>query len=355
MGERLRCAVIGTGSAGLEILNRLAHSPKATAVAIAENNAQRAREVCDRYRIPRSYSDYRELIDQPDIDAVAIATPTHLHAEMAIASLKARKHVLVERPLALNAREIAKVAETAAKMKHICLLAQEMRFQRQAQLARAIIQRGELGEVYRIRAAWRRRHHLPRIGSWHTQKKLAGGGCANDLGLAMLDLCFYLLGDFQAVTVVAQTQAKFGPRGLGEQEPGRPDATASRPVFDVEDSAAAFIRMQSGRSITLDVAWAGHLAAETPEQELELLGTNGGLALFPARLFRPGPNGYDCTLLNTPKSVMPEDCVQHFVQCILENKKPLVSLEEALAVQKVVDALHVAAATGKEAAVRGEK
>jgi predicted dehydrogenase len=84
MPERLRCGVIGTGAIGLEHLNSLSQCHRAAAVAISENNPARAKEASDRFKIPRIYSDYRELLDQADIDAVTIALPNHLHAPVAI-------------------------------------------------------------------------------------------------------------------------------------------------------------------------------------------------------------------------------------------------------------------------------
>src|SRR2546427_7420629 len=136
MPERLRCGVIGTGAFGIDHLNSLLHCPRAAAVAIAESNAERARDAADRFKIARSYSDYHDLLDQPDIDAVTIATPNHLHARIAIDALQARKHVLVEKPMALNAKEAAKIVEVARKMKRVLMVAQNFRFNRHTQVAK---------------------------------------------------------------------------------------------------------------------------------------------------------------------------------------------------------------------------
>src|SRR5258708_33340433 len=135
MAERLRCGVIGTGAIGLEHLNCFLQCPRGSAVAIAENNPARAKEAAERFKIPRSYSDYRELLDQADIDAVTIALPNHLHAAVAIEALKARKHVLIEKPMAMNAKEASKIIDTAAKMRRTIMVAQNYRFHRQTPLA----------------------------------------------------------------------------------------------------------------------------------------------------------------------------------------------------------------------------
>src|SRR5215207_368920 len=104
MREKLRCAVIGVGAIGIEHLNSLLHCPRAATVAIAETHPQRLREAAEKFHIPRAYSNYRELLEQPDIDAVTIALPNYLHAPVAIDALNARKHVLIEKPMATNAR-----------------------------------------------------------------------------------------------------------------------------------------------------------------------------------------------------------------------------------------------------------
>src|SRR5437867_962563 len=122
MSDKLRCAVIGAGAVGLEHLHSLIGCPRAVAVAIAETHPQRAREASDRFKIPRSYVDFRELLEQPDIDAVTVAVPNHLHAPMAIEALKARKHVLLEKPLATNLKDALKVVETAKKMKRTVMV-----------------------------------------------------------------------------------------------------------------------------------------------------------------------------------------------------------------------------------------
>ncbi len=89
MRERLRCGVIGTGAIGLSHLERLQRCRRAVTVAIAENNPERSKVAADRFHIGRSYINYRELLDQPDIDAVTIALPNFLHGKVAVEALQA--------------------------------------------------------------------------------------------------------------------------------------------------------------------------------------------------------------------------------------------------------------------------
>ena len=347
MPERLRCAVIGTGSFGIEHLNSLLHCPRASAVAVAETNPERLKESADRFKISRAYTDYHDLLDQPDIDAVTIAVPNHLHARIAMDALEARKHVLVEKPMALNAREAAKIVEIAKKMRRTLMVAQNFRFHRHTQVAKAILERGDSGEVYHARCFWLWRSGIPRIGSWFTQKQFSGGGCTADLGVHMLDSCLYLLGEFDVKSVSAQTFAKFGPRGLGETDWGKSGIDPKKP-FDVEDYGVALLKLKSGRTVFLEVSWAGHHAPDEREYGVDLHGTSAGISLYPARLFRPGPSGYESIHLSLPILSHSEDRIHHFVNCALEGKKPLVAPEESLKLQQVLDAIYASADTGKE-------
>jgi predicted dehydrogenase len=347
MPERLRCAVIGAGGIGLEHLNSLSQCLRGTAVAICENHPGRAKEACDRFKIARSYSDYRELLEQADIDAVTIALPNYLHAPVAIEALRARKHVLLEKPMALNAKEASKIIDTAAKMRRTIMVAQNLRFNRQTQLAKMVIQRGDVGELYHARCFWWRRNGIPRIGSWFTQRKFSGGGATADIGSHVIDLCLHLLGDFDVVSVSGHTHMRFGQRGVGETNWGKSEIDPAKP-FDVDDYGIALLKFKSGRTVNFEVSWAACQPSDAREYGVDLLGTLGGLSLFPARLFRNGPNGYETTQLAALKIPHPEDRVHHFVNAVLDGKKPMVPIEESLRVQQILDAIYTSAATGKE-------
>ena len=347
MAEKLRCAVIGTGGAGLEHLHSLAACHRTAAVAIAESHAQRAREASARFQISRSYADYHELLEQPDIDAVTIATPTHLHAAMAIEALKSRKHVYLEQPMALNGKEAARIVDTAKSMKRVLMVAQPWRFNRHTQLARALIDRGDTGEIYHARGYWMKRAGIPRIGSWYTQKQFSGGGCLTDLGIHLLDIALYLFKESDVLTVSAQTHTRFGQRNMGEGDIGRSEVDQKK-TFDVEDGAVAVIRMKSGRSITLETAWACFHPPDTREFGVELFGAGAGLSLFPLRHLRHTLDGSEVVHYANGKPAHAEDGLHHFVNCALDSKKLQTPPEESLKLRQILDALYASAASGKE-------
>jgi predicted dehydrogenase len=353
MREKLRCAVIGVGAIGIEHLNSLLHCPRAATVAIAETHPQRLREAAEKFHIPRAYSNYRELLEQPDIDAVTIALPNYLHAPVAIDALNARKHVLIEKPMATNAKEAAKIVAAAQKNRRIAMVAKNFRFDRHTQSARAAIQRGDLGEIYHARGFSHRNSQIPRIGSWFTQKQFAGGGCMADSGSMLIDALLHLLNDFDVVSVTAATHAKFGNRGRGEGTWGKSEVDPKRP-FDVEDHGTALLRMKKGYSVTVDTSWAGFHPGDTREEGIDLLGTEAGMSLFPAKLFKQSLNGFETTHFYNTKNGPVEDRISHFVNCIVEGKKPIIPIEESLKVQQILDAIYASAETGKEVRLNGK-
>jgi predicted dehydrogenase len=331
----------------LQQLSSLLHCPQATAVAIAENHARRAKEAADRYRLSRSYTRYQDLLDQPDVDAVLVALPNDQHLPVVLDALTARKHVLLEPPMALQPKEAARMVEVARKSKRIFMVAQALRLHRQTQMARRVLERGDLGDIYHARCFWVRRSGIPRIGSWYTQRRLAGGGCLADLGARILDACLFLLGEFDVRSVSAVTGAHFGPRGAGESAWGAGEIDPKRP-FEVEDFAAAMLRLDSGRTVMLEAAWASQVGGDGREQGIDLWGTKGGMSLFPARLSRTGELGQETVSLNLTGAWEEDDPVHHFVRCVLEGRRPVVGMDESLKLQRIVAACYASAAAGKE-------
>jgi predicted dehydrogenase len=249
--------------------------------------------------------------------------------------------------MAMNAKEAAKIVDAATKMRRTLMVAQNFRFNRFTQMAKQVIQRGDLGEIYHARTFWIRRNGIPRIGSWFTQKKLAGGGALVDIGGHVLDTCLYLMGEFDVTSVFGQTHSKFGTRGAGEVNWGKSEIDPGKP-FDVDDYGVALLKLKSGRTVNFEVSWAAHQPTDGREHGVDLMGTQAGLSLYPAKLYRNGASGFETIQLAGLKTTYPEDRIHHFVAAVLENKKTLVTLDESLKVQQVLDAIYTSSTTGKE-------
>ncbi len=344
--EIFHVAVIGAGGIGLQHIEDFRRHPCAEVVAIAEVSPERGAEAVERFKIPTLVRDYRELLARPEIDVFSIALPNHLHASVALDCLRAKKHVILEKPMATNAVDARAVVKEAERQGVLFMVGQNHRFSPEVQTARQLVEQKLIGDPYYARTLWRRRSGIPRIGSWFTQKTLAGGGATYDLGVHALDRCLYLLGDFDAATVTGQTFAKFGPRGLGDGTWGKSEIDPAKP-FDVDDLAVALIKMKSGRTVVLETSWAAHQGVPEDNQT-ELLGTEGGLQVPPLRLYRKTQYGYStehATLL--PPRVSPNR-MAHFIDCLLGLAEPYVKPSESLAVQVILDALYRSAETGRE-------
>ena len=341
-----RVAVIGAGAIGQDHLASFKLHPSASVVALAEVSRKRGRETAERFGIPEVVTDYRTLLGRNDIDVVSIALPNYLHASVALDALRAGKNVMLDKPMATNARDAAKLVVEARKQGVLFMVGQNFRFNVETQTAKQLVEKGILGDVYHAKTSWNRRAGIPRIGSWFTQKRFAGGGCTYDIGVHALDRCLFLLGEFEAASVSGQTFSKFGPRGLGNGNWGRSEIDL-KARFDVDDMSIALIKLKSGRTVLLEASWAAH-GPHADVNGTQLFGTEAGLNLPPVQIFRHTPLGYsteDVALL--PPRVNTNRMV-HFIDCLLGKAKPHVKPSESLAVQKILDAIYVSAATGKE-------
>ena len=343
-------AVIGAGAIGADHLASFGLHPAAKVVAVADISSKRGREAAERFGIPEVVQDYRLLLGRDDIDVISIALPNYLHAKVTLEALRAGKHVMLDKPMATNARDAAKLVAEARARGALFMVGQNFRFNAETQTARQIGGRGSLGDVYHAKTSWSRRSGIPRIGSWFTQRRFSGGGCTYDIGVHALDRCLYLLGEFEAAAVSGQTFAKFGPRGKGNGGWGKSEIDPKAP-FDVDDLSVALIKLRSGRTVILEAAWASHGPANDANAT-QLFGTEAGLSLPPVQLFRQTRTGYCTEAVDPLPPLVNPNRMVHFIDCLLGKAKPFVKPTESLAVQKILDAIYVSAATGREVRIK---
>ena len=348
--EHYAVAVVGAGAIGLDHISSFQSHPLAHVAAVAEVSAERGRHAAEQFGIREVTSDNRELLGRDDIDIFSIALPNHLHATVALAALRAGKHVMLEKPMTTDAQSAQRVADESRRRGLLLIVGQNDRFSGEVQTARQLVEKGALGEVYHARTYWMRRSGIPRIGSWFTQRKFAGGGCVYDIGVHALDRCLFLMGEFDAAAVSGQVFGKFGPRGLGEGNWGKGEVDRRKP-FDVDDFATALIRLRSGRTVYLQASWAAHQASADCNST-ELFGTDAGLSLRPLRLLRPVRRGYLSEEVRQLPNLVDANRMVHFIDCLLGRAEPYVNVSESLAVQRILDAIYRSALTGREVRLR---
>jgi predicted dehydrogenase len=277
--EKLRIGVIGCG-AGIFHLEGYQAEPRATVVALAGLDADRCRSLARQFEIPQTFGDYQDLLAVRDIDAVSIAVPNHLHMPVAIAALEAGKHVLIEKPLARTAEEGERMVAAAQKAERVLAVAFNRRFRDDMMLVHDHVANGGFGRVYHADAFWMRRAGIPGLGTWFTSKEHAGGGPLIDLGVHVLDMALYAMGNPTVTTVSAATYAEIGPQGKGNfRSSNKISRAPGTGGYEVEDFATAFLRTDDGASLTLKVAWAAYTSAED-DFGITLMGSKGGCEIY---------------------------------------------------------------------------
>ena len=347
--EVVRFGFIGAGMIAHHSAKNVRRHPAGRVTAVYDTNPARAADLAAKQGVDRVCGSVEEMLADPEVDAVYIAVPNKFHAGLVMSALAAGKHVLVEKPLAMNAAEGAAMLAAARESGRALLVGMNQRYIPAAQTIRAAVAAGEAGEIYHAKAYWWRRAGIPKLGTWFTHKALAGAGACNDIGVHALDVCLFMTGNFEPVAVSGATYAKFGPRGLGEGGWGQSDREHA--AFDVDDFATAFIRMRNGATVTLDAVWASHY----PEEQkfgVELYGTEGGFSLDPLQFRHAGGDSYLVEEdLQRPLALPHCDRFHNLINHVLEGEELLVRPEQALVVQKILDAINQSAETGREVVI----
>ncbi|NRA39382.1 MAG: Gfo/Idh/MocA family oxidoreductase [Planctomycetes bacterium] len=349
----IRCGVVGAGAIAYSSCEAMQSHGGAEIVAASDLNPDRLKELCDKFSISRSYADSAELFADKDVDAVYIGVPNKFHAPLALAALEAGKHVILDKPFALNAVEAQQVADAAEKAGKIFMLGMNQRYRKESQMVRSLVEKGVLGDIYHAKAFWFRRAGIPKLGTWFGNKALAGGGALLDIGVHLLDLALFCVDEFDPKTVSGSTYTTFGNRGLGEGGWGKSDR-AKDFIFDVDDFATAFIRFDSGLSMTLDVSWAAH-AEQGNRNDVHLYGSEAGASLYPNKLFRFNEmyeGGYEVIDGVQGDVALPHcDRFHNFLNSIKGEEKPLTSIAQSMAVQKILDGIYESCKQGKEVSI----
>jgi predicted dehydrogenase len=347
--DKVRFGFIGAGMIAHYSADNVHKHPRGEVVAVHDANPIRARDLAVKQGAAKVHDNVSALLADPEVDAVYIAVPNKFHAPLTIAALEAGKHVLIEKPLAMNAAEGEAMFAAARKAGRTLLVGMNQRYTPSAQTIRTAVVAGEAGEIYHAKSYWWRRAGIPKLGTWFTQKELAGAGACNDIGVHALDVCLFMMDNFDPVSVSGATYAKFGPRGLGEGGWGHSDREHAD--FDVDDFASAFVRMRNGATITLDAVWAAHCASEQ-EFGVEIFGVEGGFSLDPLQFRHAGGDSYVVEeALRRPLALPHCDRFHNLINHLLDGEELLVKPEQALVVQKILDAINESSRTGSEVVI----
>ncbi|HEV7292514.1 MAG TPA: Gfo/Idh/MocA family oxidoreductase [Devosia sp.] len=331
--KKVRWGILSTANIGMQkVTPAIQQSPHSEVVAIASRDLAKAEAAARQLGIAKAYGSYEELFADPEIDAIYNPLPNHLHVPMTVAAAKAGKHVLCEKPIALNARQAEELRECPPD--RIVLEAFMVRFHPQWQRAREIIRSGELGDVRAINA----------IFSYHNDDPQNVRNMADIGGGGIMDIGCYPV-----------TAGRF----LFEGEPERVVSLVERdPRFKTDRLASVIADFGGGRQLSFvcSTQAAGH-------QRVQVLGTKAKLEIIIP--FNAPPNERTAITVDTGapfdgslarREILPA-CDQYteqaeaFALAVLEEQKLPWGVEDAIASMKVLDAIFESEKTGAWAKV----
>jgi predicted dehydrogenase len=237
-------------------------------VGIADRNCDATEAAASELECEVCTTDYQELLGRPDVDVVDICVPNHMHEEIILAAATAGKHIFCEKPLAMDVAQGRRIVDAVEKagVKH--QLNFNFRFYPAVSRARQLIEEGFLGRVFSFRGCFYRSSYInpDKPLSWRLSKSIAGGGALFDLGSHVIDLIYYLLGEFGSVQAVTDTLIKERPIAPGSKEKG--------PV-DVDDIVLMQVRMANGALGEFEISRMG--TGATNDMKIEIFGEKGAL------------------------------------------------------------------------------
>jgi len=354
--RKVKCAVIGCGWIGkLKHIDYLVRAEGAELVAICDIDEKILADTVKEYHLDgvKTYTDYRELCADSEVESVHVCTPNMLHYEMTMCAIENGKHVFCEKPLAVTSEDAFEMVEAAKKAGVKLTLGHQRRFFSSVQYIREMVDNGDMGEIYFAKALDARRRGMPTWGVYHEKDK-NGGGILFDGAPHSLDMTMYLMNNFKPVSV----QGKVFSKMRGEIK-GNPWGEWDPEKVDVEDTGFAIITMENGAVIYLEAAWLINMLGV--DNSSLICGTKAGADL-------QGENGVARinTIINSkPVVFSPEYSdapfaelyigggeandaqMNDWIEAIVEDREPFVKGEEGIPVVQIIESIYKSAETGE--------
>ncbi len=323
-----RIGIIGAGDYGIQHANALKDIGNVELVAASRTNATALKEFTDTYQI-EGYTNYKDLLDNPDIDVVVIATPHQHHVEITEAAARAQKHILLEKPMATTLQECERILFSTRHAKVQLMVGHVNRFAHPYRVAKQLIESGEIGELVMGTATMQKFWFEPNRRDWHLSRA-TGGGVWLTVGIHPLDRLTWLMN-----SAIISVSAQFGTRFHNQR---------------ADDAGMAFLRYANGNSGTIvSVGYANG----APKHTTELVGTKGMMNID----YVDGVKiGKDEQWLTVPESV-PTGSWMHqalvdewraFIHALDTNTEPPVSAEVAHHIMKAAFAAEISSEQHRE-------
>lgn len=275
--------------------------PQSKLAAVMRRDEEKLKDYAKRHHVPKYYTDATTLINDPDINAVYIATPPHLHKEYALAAIAAGKPVYVEKPMCLNHKEAVEMVAAAATANVKMVIAHYRRQQPLFLKLKEIIQAGAIGVPKTVRLYFNRRllsseQLQENKTAWRVNKEQAGGGLFHDMAPHQLDILYYLFGSAAKV------------QGMAINQSG---------AYSADDAVTAQVLFDNG--VLFQGLWSFSLAETADEDSCIIAGDNGEISFnfFGTPRFTLNSGGsetfFEFSVLQHVQQPMIEKVVQHFL------------------------------------------
>ena len=348
--KKLKIGVIGVGNISNKHIQAYLNNPRVELYAFCDIDEKQLDLMAKKYGVTRTFTDKDEMLALPELDAVSVCTWNSQHAPCTIAALNAGKHVLCEIPMATTVEDAIAMKEAADKNGKLLQIGFVRRFGNDCKVLQDFISRDYFGEIYFAKAAYLRRNGNPM--GWFGDKSRSGGGPLIDLGVHVIDLTRYLMGNPKPVSVFGVTFKKLGNRSELKDKKAYVSVSATdHDICDVEDMACAMVRYDNGAVLSVETSFSLNLKKEVGT--IELFGTKGGAKLSPELEMYTEINGYMADVnLCAPTALSFDGLFQgeidHFVECILDGASCRAPAENGIMIMRILRAIYESAETGHE-------
>ena len=353
--KKLKIAMIGAGG-----IAKSMHAPayekmkNVEIIGVCDIIEERAKFLADRLGAPFYCTDYHDILKLEGLDAVDICTPNYLHSIIAVDALNAGLHVFCEKPDAVSVSEAAKMKDAAEKNDRVLMVMRNNRYMEVSSHLKQYIEDGRMGEIYAARCGWQRRRGIPGKGGWFTTKAQSGGGPLIDLGVHMIDLAIWLMGNPTPVAVSGCTYSKFSGNDVSDSANSAFGDKNAAGTFDVEDLAMGFIRFDNGACMQIEFSWASNI--ETEQRFVELRGTKSGAvwnSLDDKLKIYTEEYGKTVDLLPNIRAKIGghEANLRHFADVLLNGAKPIFVPQQGFDMIKILEGFYKSAEEGREIAL----
>ncbi|MCW3097520.1 MAG: putative oxidoreductase [Chthonomonadaceae bacterium] len=350
MQKPVRIGLIGAGQIGNHHLKNYSRIPEVQVVAVADLFPEKVGAAREDYEIADGYTDFQKLLARDDIDAVDVCVHNNKHAPIAIAALKAGKHVYCEKPMAgayRDAEEMMRAARESGRMLHIQIATL---YDPEAKAARRLIEGGHLGKIYYARSFGYRRRGRPFVDGYGSatfvNKEISAGGALFDMGIYHIAQILHLIGNPAVQTVT----------GAAHQELEMDEARRAFSGYSVEEMGLGWVRMEGGISFDIEETWAVH---HDGEESSKILGSKGGLRLNPLAYFAslsdmPFNATFEVKGADTrwhacdPETVWYDSSQRHWAGALLGRVPLLPTAEYGLNAALISEGIYLSSQAGKE-------